>query len=174
MVSAPYTTTDAATAEPTAAELDTARVALFRAAGTAADDSRGMRYRVALVNLASAIDWHLSWPDHHSAARVREGRSMAAALSADDPGRVSLAIWRAEQESRAYGSPEERRGALVEMRAEKADDRGRAERHIVDGPADCREFWAGRVAAIAAELARIDATLARNLECTAEPAGGAQ
>ena len=70
-----------------------------------------------------------------------------------------MAIWRLGTTSPNYGTPAQRRAAVVELRADKAADRDRAEQHILDGPADTREFWASRVATLTDELGQIDTAL---------------
>lgn len=144
-------------ADLTAAELDAARVELFGfRLGT---DEAGFRYRLALGRLADALYWHEAFPDERTAARVRAGRAMAAALDADDPGRVSLAIWTVTDAGPSWGPLEQRRARLAELRAAKAADLARAEHHATDGPDDVRGFWAGRVVTLTDELARIDTAL---------------
>ncbi|WP_045876894.1 hypothetical protein [Pseudofrankia sp. DC12] len=166
-------------------ELDAARVELFRTVGSVVDSPRddamrALRYRAALGNLADAVNLHLSFPDSAwTPRRVREGLAMAAAIDADEPGRVSLAIWMAGPGSAGrYGTPEERRARLTELRAAKADDLTRAQRRLADAPADddvwpvC-DLWAARVATLTDELARIDAALTPDSSVPSSLAGAA-
>ncbi|ADP84821.1 hypothetical protein [Pseudofrankia inefficax] len=150
----------------TADELDAARVELFRVAGETpggADDFRwARRYRAALSRLAHAVNLQRSFPgDDWPEDRVREGLAMHAAIDADEPGRVSLAIWSFTTEHTGYGTPAQRRARLAELRAAKAADLARAEHHTTTAPDDdVASFWAARVTTLAGELARIDTTLA--------------
>jgi len=164
--------------ELTPAELDAARVELFRLGGLAvAGDVRQLFrcYRVALWRLASAVNAQRAFPDlDHPEAGVREGLAMAAVLDADSPGRVGLAIWRVTSTPAGDDGQEIQRAILAELRAEKAADLARAERQASDAQTpDVRGFWADRAATLTDELARIDIALTPDSSVPSSLAGAA-
>jgi hypothetical protein len=163
--------------ELTPAELDAAREELFRLTGRYDEaDARARSLNAALRTLADAVNLQRSFPgDDWPEDRVREGLAMAAALDADGPGRVGLAIWVVTEASPGgyNGTPEQRRARLTELRAEKAADLARAESHALAAEDDVRGFWAGRVTTLTGELARIDTTLTPDSAVPSSLAGAA-